>query len=178
MPPEPRRKLIRPPRLVGVTAAMFLIALSQGCARQEATDRPQTQSGNTPGARVVADGHEESSDSSLEIDAGHDTKRAAESRAELPETLPTGTDSGEVTEEVAEAKALDEVVRRTKVSRDRLTADATRIDKFWYEGPDGEKPGLISGWDVLVWRRPAMPGGHYILFVADDGEVKKFHGGK
>ena|SRR5579863_588045 len=179
MRPEPRRNLIRLPRLVGVTTALIILnALSQGCARREATDRPQTESGDTPSARVIAGGREESSDSRLEVDAGQDTKRAAESRAEFPESLPTGIDSGAVTQEVAEATALDEVVRRTKVSRDRLTADATKVDKFWYEGPDRKEPVLISGWNVLVWRRPAMPGGHYFLFVADDGEVKKFERGK
>jgi hypothetical protein len=178
MHPEPCRNLIRPPRFVAVTATMVILnALLQGCARQEPTDRPQTESGSTPGAPVVARRRDDLSGSGQEIDARHDKKRAVESRAEVPATIPAGTGAGAVTREVAEAKALDEVVSRTKVSRDQLTADATRVDKFWYDGPNGAEPVLLSGWSVLVLLRPATPGGHYFLFVADDGEVKEFHGG-
>gem|GEM_PF-5582769 len=87
-------------------------------------------------------------------------------------------DGRKITRQFAETVALDNVGGRTGPNRDRLTASAVRHDKYWHKPEGGGDAVLISGWSVTVWRKPATPGGHYTLFVADDGTVKDFRGGK
>jgi hypothetical protein len=74
-----------------------------------------------------------------------------------PSHNPPG-DSG-MTQAAIEAAALAEVVKRTSVKLDRLEASA-------------ELQGEI--WEVIVWRLPKTPGGHYYVEISKTGEVKEF----
>jgi hypothetical protein len=67
-------------------------------------------------------------------------------------------DSG-MTQAEIEAAALAEVVKRTSVKLDGLEASAKQQGEVW---------------EVIVWRLPKTPGGHYYLEMSKTGEVKEF----
>jgi len=66
--------------------------------------------------------------------------------------------------------ALDEA-RVLAVARAAVSTNDTWIDRAVFEKPKRQPDG---SWSVLVWRRPATPGGHRFVTLDADGRVKDY----
>jgi hypothetical protein len=119
------------------------------------------------------------SENSSDVLAPIDAAQQVEHRKEEPGSPGTDDTSRVLTRHMAQFKVLDEITRRTKVPKDRLNVHSVeRLDKFWHTEKLGQEAVLLSGWDVFVFREPAMPGGHYLVRVLDDGQIRSFGHGK
>ena len=74
---------------------------------------------------------------------------------------PTQTTSGGV---------LDEA-RVLSIARAAVATNDTWIDRAEFEKPKRQSDG---SWSVLVWRRPATPGGHRLITINADGSVTDY----
>jgi len=81
-------------------------------------------------------------------------------------TSPTPTPGGAV---------LDEA-RVLAVARAAVATDDSWIDRPEFQTPHHETNG--SGWSVLVWRLPKMPGGHRLILINETGRVTDYIRGK
>ena len=75
-------------------------------------------------------------------------------------TTSTATGSG----------ALDEA-SVLAIARAAVTTNDTWIDRADFENPKRQPDG---SWSVIVWRRPAMPGGFRVITVDAGGRLKDY----
>jgi hypothetical protein len=75
-------------------------------------------------------------------------------------TPPTAASSG----------ALDEA-RVLAIARAAVTTNDTWIERADFETPKRQPDG---SWSVIVWRRPATPGGFRVITVGADGRLKDY----
>jgi hypothetical protein len=57
------------------------------------------------------------------------------------------------------------------VAREAVRTNDTWLDRAEFESPKRQPDG---SWTVLVWRRPATPGGHRLITINADGRVTDY----
>ena len=73
-------------------------------------------------------------------------------------------------ERPADNSVLDET-RVLAIARAAVAANDTWVDRAEFDTPKRQPDG---SWSVLVWRRPATPGGHRLITIDSKGNVTDY----
>lgn len=90
-------------------------------------------------------------------------------------TRSSGT-RAEVASPPAPATVGLDAARVTAIARQAVATNDTWLASAEFEPPEHESDG--SGWSVLVWRVPKVPGGHTLILIDETGRVTAYYRGK